>query len=562
MKKYILSLLLFFLGITGTLQAQTIEKLPVPNVKTYPLRKNWCAAACAECVLKYNKTDIDQCKIMDDIRFDYPLVYGGNDFCCQPSNTSPHPCDKGIDLGYFYENPNLNNVLMRYGNNGNNILFSNVAEGVLNFINIQSQLGSFGQPIIARWNMWVGDLSAHAIVICGIKNGEIQYMDPGKGDLGTLLSYEKFKENGEHTWFGYIVLSSPYSGHCFNCKLDADKGEEEIDCGGSGCKPCYSPPPTGNCTDCKKNDDEKEIDCGGADCPPCEDVPQERVITKTAQLSSEVKALKKITAGGATTVASGETVSFITKEEGSIVLLPGFKVEEGSNFSTQRQEDLSGYARACPENLCATAWFPRSLTVRLGMGGTWFGFHDLLYAVKIEYEITDEQGRHIYSKTKEIANNGDVELWDCLFGALTFQGAVTYYLTCTIERCNGGKYTDGGAFVVTYEYQSLIEVLENLETPPQFSPLNLNDVPLNSATATPNFSIIPNPNLGAFQLETNFPLSAIGNLKITNLMGATVYETQNVVSNTVQLPRPTTGTFFVLMILKDGAVLTQKMVVR
>jgi len=45
-------------------------------------------------------------------------------------------------------------------------------------------------------------------------------------------------------------------------------------------------------------------------------------------------------------------------------------------------------------------------------------------------------------------------------------------------------------------------------------------------------------------------------------MGATVYETQNVVSNTVQLPRPTAGTFFVVMILKDGAVLTQKMVVR
>ena len=46
----------------------------------------------------------------------------------------------------------------------------------------------------------------------------------------------------------------------------------------------------------------------------------------------------------------------------------------------------------------------------------------------------------------------------------------------------------------------------------------------------PNFTILPNP--GAFQLETNFPITNIVNLKITNLMGAPVYETQNVASKT------------------------------
>ena len=76
------------------------------------------------------------------------------------------------------------------------------------------------------------------------------------------------------------------------------------------------------------------------------------------------------------------------------------------------------------------------------------------------------------------------------------------------------------------------------------------------------FKLYPNPNPGTFQIETNFPLTDIGNLKITNLMGATVYETQNVVSNTIQLQKPTAGTFFVVMILKDGSVLTRKMVVR
>jgi hypothetical protein len=78
----------------------------------------------------------------------------------------------------------------------------------------------------------------------------------------------------------------------------------------------------------------------------------------------------------------------------------------------------------------------------------------------------------------------------------------------------------------------------------------------------PKFSLYPNPNPGTFQIETNFPLTEIGNLKITNLMGATVYETQNVASSTIQLQSPSSGTFFVVMILKDGAVLTRKMVVQ
>jgi len=84
----------------------------------------------------------------------------------------------------------------------------------------------------------------------------------------------------------------------------------------------------------------------------------------------------------------------------------------------------------------------------------------------------------------------------------------------------------------------------------------------NFTNQIPNFTLYPNPSNGSFNIETNFPLTDIAHLKIVNLIGATVYETQNVVSNTVQLPRPTAGTFFVVMILKDGAVLTQKMIVK
>ena len=80
--------------------------------------------------------------------------------------------------------------------------------------------------------------------------------------------------------------------------------------------------------------------------------------------------------------------------------------------------------------------------------------------------------------------------------------------------------------------------------------------------ATHEISLFPNPNTGSFQMETNFPLSDIGNLKITNIMGVPVYETQNVTSNTIQLQNAASGQYFVVMILKDGSVLTQKMMVQ
>jgi len=72
----------------------------------------------------------------------------------------------------------------------------------------------------------------------------------------------------------------------------------------------------------------------------------------------------------------------------------------------------------------------------------------------------------------------------------------------------------------------------------------------------------PNPNPGTFQIETNFPLSEISQLKITNTLGLTVYETRNLASNEIQLPNSVSGLYFVVMVLKDGTVLTQKMMVQ
>jgi len=40
------------------------------------------------------------------------------------------------------------------------------------------------------------------------------------------------------------------------------------------------------------------------------------------------------------------------------------------------------------------------------------------------------------------------------------------------------------------------------------------------------------------------------------------YETQNLFSNTIQLPASASGLHFVVVMLKDGTVLTQKMVIQ
>jgi len=78
----------------------------------------------------------------------------------------------------------------------------------------------------------------------------------------------------------------------------------------------------------------------------------------------------------------------------------------------------------------------------------------------------------------------------------------------------------------------------------------------------PEITLFPNPNSGSFQLETNFPLSDISNLKITNLMGVTVYETQHLVSNEIKLQNPVDGLHFVVMHLKDSTLITQKVMVQ
>jgi hypothetical protein len=54
----------------------------------------------------------------------------------------------------------------------------------------------------------------------------------------------------------------------------------------------------------------------------------------------------------------------------------------------------------------------------------------------------------------------------------------------------------------------------------------------------------------------------IGNLKITNFLGASIYEAQHLTTHTIQMPTSAPGIYFVVMILKEGTVLTQKMMIQ
>jgi len=556
MKKYIL---LLFLGITFTLNAQNEIRICVPLAPQE--QSTWCGVAASQCVLRYSGTNVGpyvpQCKIMDYVRKE-TLSYGIVD-CCEDVNQG---CNAGgIDL---------------YGGKG-------TVQAILSHFGEVNSVAHFGTPpfrdriiaylsndrplIISLKNQYYGD--QHAVVVYGIDVGigssdYIYFMDPAPVNEGTW-DKEKYNDlifgsNIPFYWFNTLVIGDAlYPDHCFNGVCDED--EDDIDCGGSSCEPCKtSPPPPSTCSNCRKDEGEVQIDCGGEDCPPCEDVPEERIIENSHNLPSEVMAFKKITAGKYQVwVKPGQNVSFITEETGSIILLPGFSAQKGSNFRTQRK-DLSGYSRICPEELCSTAQFLSHITGSFSTA--WFGIYNLLYAVKIEYEIYDEQGRFIYGDVIDVAHNGSVRLWNCLDGAIITEGSVTYNINCTVHYCNGAKHNYNRTFVVTRLSKSSNSDSDEPETPPQFSPPPPNNTLLHSATAPPQFTITPNPNPGTFHLQTNFPFTDIAHLKIITSIGATLYETQALYSNTIQLPTFATGQHFVVIMLKDGAVLTQKMMIQ
>ena len=95
-----------------------------------------------------------------------------------------------------------------------------------------------------------------------------------------------------------------------------------------------------------------------------------------------------------------------------------------------------------------------------------------------------------------------------------------------------------------------LDILEETES---------NEINLNRK---PEIKLYPNPNSGTFQLETNFPLSDISTIKITNVLGIRVYEAKNIISNTIQLKSSSSGLHFVQVFLNNGNVLTLKMMIQ
>ncbi|MCL2436317.1 MAG: C39 family peptidase [Lentimicrobiaceae bacterium] len=538
-------ILLLFLGLTGTLHAQNIA-LAVPLVTQ--AQSNWCSAAAAESVLAYRGISKTQCAIMQ-----YVLDldgYNGNNCCATPSL-----CNEGVVLGFDNEPNSIKGVLKKFG-----LLECEIVQTCSWYSTIEEKLTQ-NRPLIAHWDLLEWPFGAHVVVIYGIKNWDIVlYMDPsndpkygGKRELSWHDFNCYLKKEGDggfpnpHWWRGSIIPC--LSTRDYPCDDGGGGG------GGGGDDPCS------NCIP-----GEETINCGGT-CTSCGYVggyTNEKNITSTAQLSSEIMAFKRITAGVATTVASGKEVNFITKETGSIVLGPGFTAEEGSNFSTQ-MKDLSQYERLCGA-ICYDYILPDALT----KPSDELYIYNLLYALEFRCDIYNSSGEHIYSKIhSNIISDGDFYIWDCLHGVYDGYNVPTgrkyFKMKYAISYCNGAANFSGKEhnFYVDYVYdKSLTEAPEAPETPPQFSPPHPNNIPLHSATAPPQFTILPNPNPGTFQLETNFPLTNIAHLKIITPLGATLYETQTLSSHTIQLPTSATGLHFVVIMLKTGAVLTQKMMIQ
>ena len=573
MKKYIV---LLFLGMLITANAQYM--LDVDG--TLADQANWCWAASSQAVLAYYGTYKDQCEIAEYVRtsgttFHY---YGTIPCCADPT----WGCTQGAPLNGG--RGSVQDILCELGN------IRSVAVLPLSKQEIVDQLGQ-NKPFVIGWELKADPSQGHVMVGCGIIGDRIYFVDPDKKPNGyNDLPYDELRENDEYRWYGTLTTINPSRGVpccCNNGEWDADKGELGVDCGGPCPKNC-STPPLDHCNNRIKDGDETGIDCGGVNCPPCtpcnnctldpgEDaidcggsctpckyiggVTDQLNITTTAQLRWEMMAFKKITAGGATTVASGQEVNFITKKTGSIVLLSGFTAKNGSTFRTQ-MKDLTEY-----ERLCGAICHDHTLSSTHKAFFDYLQIKNLLYAVRIGYSIYKRDGYApdpIYTRNFDIKRNGDFPLWDCVTGAGDgLIGTVRYYIKYGIEYCNGTYYNSTHNFSVDYSYYKSStkesDEPENLDTHQSSSSDNLK---IHDKMSAPSLSIIPNPNPGTFHLETNFPLSEIGNLKISSLMGATVYESQNVTEHTIQLQNSASGMFFVVIILKDGSVLTQKMMVQ
>jgi len=226
MKKYFL---LLFCGISITLNAQNycLDVHYIEKAQT-----NWCGIASTKCVLDYYGFDAyRQCDLAEYVRTGCP--WSGNlgyyDCCI----TAAWGCNSAIELLCLQE------ILTRFGN-----IQTYPANNPYDHNGIQHYLGR-QSPIIMRWENIIDPFHGHAMVIYGIDveygfqtNYLIHYMDPDPIDeafqiggyrelsLDELLCYTNPNTHITFEWKQTFVPR--YSPHCYNKKLDADKGETGI----------------------------------------------------------------------------------------------------------------------------------------------------------------------------------------------------------------------------------------------------------------------------------------------------------------------------------------------
>jgi len=535
MKKYILLLLL---GTIMTSYTQEI-KLSVSNIRQKETK--WCWAAVSQCVLNYyGYTSIQQCHIAEYTRKVGTLYDYGSTPCCddasQGCNQENYDC---------LEPGSVQDILVYFGHIGNDCTYA------LSYSDIQNNLDQQRPFIIHRKKL--DSSSGHSVVGHGIGIDEfgtdvIYYMDPDPHPTNggfQKMPHDFLLNDGTWEWtHTNVLLVSAIPDHCRNCILDNDKGEEGMDCGGP--------------------------------CPPCQHAPDKVIInTPIEDLPKDVYAINEISAGNAAVkVLSGQNVNF--KTLGTIRLLPGFEAQAGSNFNAQIKGSILSVTADC-DKFCTPIvsnlydrWCP------LDPGNGNFAIN-VANVNKIELHIWAPTRimndlKEIYSTTVE-GQEGLVFLWDLIEEDFEYNlkpdGKLREYgYELYLYPCQGGKFSFIDYFWILNKLhdedtdKSEFEVSDNSENlPPSFSP-PASSITLQDENTTPSFVIIPNPNSGTFQIETNFPLADIDNLKVVNPSGVPVYETQNLVSNEIQLLNAGSGLYFVVATLKDGTALTQKMMLQ
>jgi len=448
----------------------------------------------------------------------------------------------GLDLSKGAPGMNLpNNGVDPYG------CIPNVSALVLHLVNWQntSHRKVFGYNPPAELNHDLGDPAFFGYSGPGIEASHSYFcssLDWSARHLYSSHTSDRCNDELSETW-GYLIfihIKSSIPDHCTNCKLDTDKGEEGIDCGGP--------------------------------CPPCQHATDKVIINEpTSNLPSDVRAITEITAGNAAVkVLSGQNVTFTTA--GTINLLPGFEVQAGGNFSSVAKGGILGVTADC-NDFCYLSYKVPWIKIRYQDRFVIDNAPNTEKIYVVFYRQNDPSYNKwylVFSEDVYVTHDGEVELWDLIsHESSQFLKPGTwywYFLDAWFYSCKGEWHQYKRYFFTIENPKNKSSIIDcDFEDPdnhpPTLSPPANNTIHQDETTV-PNFSVTPNPNAGTFQLETNFPLSDIDHLKITNTVGAVVYESQHLASNEIQLQNSAPGLYFVVMVLKDGTVLTQKVMVQ